>query len=431
MREVRHLTLFAVFVLGACWQGVAIAQNGSADNHKLVEQVAAADIGGIGVFVEPCNQGVCVVEVIEGSPASKAGIKAGDILHSVTTYDGDKGTTTIVLGKSPEETGKLLMGPRGTRVEVSVLRDGKEMPINFNLVRAHVELPVLPDAANLHPAFTITPDQFKEWTKLGQEMARKGRKEEDVWSKFAKTPGWSRGKRGRANGKVWSLQFDGGDIVYQSYRSERLYEKSSLPGYLATQGGFSKELQFQVALVSQPKIGRDDTSSILAALAGAVNPTNAAKYAAQVPERVLAEADATEVRAVKFVLSDDKGNNYAAEAEGQESAGTMTFSGVNPTQKTTEVNTNATASANAVGTGGYATATANVYARSVYTQTEYVPYTSDHPYYQARYTVRFPLFDEKGHTRITADVKELTLRIITEKGEMNVIYKLPAARGTK
>lgn len=409
----------------------AFVHSGSTHGRAQAGQDPTPDTGGIGVLVEPCAQGVRVVQTIEGSPASKAGIKAGDILHSVTNYDGEKGTKTIVLGNNPDQIGKLLLGPLGARIDVSVLRDGMDAPITFNLVRAHIDLPVVPDIANLHPAFTVTPDQFKERVKVGQDLARKGRKVEDVWSKFAKTPGWSRGKRGRANGRVWCLQFDGGDVVTETFRAERLYEKSSLPEYLATQGGFSNELQFQVALVSQPKVGRDDTASILAALAGAVDPTNAGKYAAQVPERVLAEADASEVRAIKFVLSDDKGNNYAAESEGQESSGTMTFSGVIPTQTTGEVNTTASGTASAVGTGGYATASGNMYTRSVYTRTEFVPYTSNHPYYQARYFVRFPLFDEKGRPRIMSDAKEVTLRIITEKGEMNVVYKLSAPKGKK
>jgi carboxyl-terminal processing protease len=75
---------------------------------------------GIGVLIQPDDKGIKIVKVLPGGPAEAAGVKVGDIIIKA---DGEK-----VDG--PEK----VRGPKGTKVEITLLRDGKEitLPITRN-----------------------------------------------------------------------------------------------------------------------------------------------------------------------------------------------------------------------------------------------------------------------------------------------------------
>ena len=66
------------------------------------------------------TEGILVAEVVEGSPAEKAGFKQGDI---ITKLDGQPATE---MSKFRNEVG--LMAP-GTKAEITVVRDGKELKL--------------------------------------------------------------------------------------------------------------------------------------------------------------------------------------------------------------------------------------------------------------------------------------------------------------
>ena len=281
-----------------------------------------------------------------------------------------------------------------------------------------------PDMQQLNPALVCTGDQFTRFIDAGKELAQKGRKPSQVRDKYGKSPVWYRGGHGKAGGRVWCTDFDGGYVVNESYQAERKYEKVSFPESAASTGLYVKELQFDVALLSAPKIGKNAWAALFAGLADIADPSNGGANLASVPDVVLKQADADEVTAVKFVLSDDEGNNFAAESEGDVSSGTVTHEGVSAVGSFGSVTTTANGTASAVGSHGYASATASGYSRSTYRTTQFIPYTSQHKYFQSRYRVTFPLFDENGNPRISRSVKRLTLRIITEAGELDVDYKL-------
>lgn len=79
---------------------------------------------GIGVLIQPDPKGIKIVKVLAGGPAQAAGVKVGDIIIKA---DGEK-----VDG--PEN----VRGPKGTKVEITVLRDDKE--INIPIVRNEFSL---------------------------------------------------------------------------------------------------------------------------------------------------------------------------------------------------------------------------------------------------------------------------------------------------
>jgi carboxyl-terminal processing protease len=80
---------------------------------------------GIGIHITMRDKFVTVISPIEGTPAYKAGIKAQDRIVEV---DG-KPTSDL------REAVKLMRGPKGTTVVVTIQRKGTTEPIEFTLIR--------------------------------------------------------------------------------------------------------------------------------------------------------------------------------------------------------------------------------------------------------------------------------------------------------
>jgi carboxyl-terminal processing protease len=89
---------------------------------------------GVGMTIQPqlidgVNR-IVVLAPFEGTPAYKAGIRPGDTILSV---DG-KATE----GLDSTAVASLLKGPKGTHVSVVMAREGKDKPLNFDLVRDEI-----------------------------------------------------------------------------------------------------------------------------------------------------------------------------------------------------------------------------------------------------------------------------------------------------
>ncbi|MCC7369622.1 MAG: PDZ domain-containing protein [Chloroflexi bacterium] len=74
-----------------------------------------------------------VLEVFDGSPAARAGIRTGDRIISV---DGES-----VVGVSSDIATSKIRGPSGTPVELAVERRGEATPLHFNVERGEIQLP--------------------------------------------------------------------------------------------------------------------------------------------------------------------------------------------------------------------------------------------------------------------------------------------------
>jgi carboxyl-terminal processing protease len=91
---------------------------------------------GIGVSIVAIDGDITAMQVFEGSPAHKKGIRAGDVLAEVNTKSM-KGWTT-------DQAMHELRGPRGTKVFVQIKRRGYEQLIGFELQRDEVYIPTVP-----------------------------------------------------------------------------------------------------------------------------------------------------------------------------------------------------------------------------------------------------------------------------------------------
>ena len=137
---------------------------------------------GIGMMVGPRNlpdqDGKMITRTIvkypfSGAPAFKAGLRPGDAILEVN----DKKTDTLTMS----EVAEALKGPRGTKVQVKVKREGVTDPVTFNIVRDQIPRSSVPYALYLKNGIAyITITAFNEDT--GKEFDDKLKKlgEKDI-----------------------------------------------------------------------------------------------------------------------------------------------------------------------------------------------------------------------------------------------------------
>jgi carboxyl-terminal processing protease len=91
---------------------------------------------GIGAVLTPYNRqsgrGVEILNVYRDGPAYNAGVRRGDIFLEVDGVDVSNFTTTEVVD--------LVRGPGGTTVRISFVRPGEADPVQFDIVRATIEI---------------------------------------------------------------------------------------------------------------------------------------------------------------------------------------------------------------------------------------------------------------------------------------------------
>ncbi|MBF0259653.1 MAG: S41 family peptidase [Desulfamplus sp.] len=85
------------------------------------------EFGGVGIVVALKKGMLTVISPIEGTPAYKAGIKAGDIIIKI---DGES-TSDLELWQSV----KKMRGDMGKSVVITIIREGIAEPVDYNLIR--------------------------------------------------------------------------------------------------------------------------------------------------------------------------------------------------------------------------------------------------------------------------------------------------------
>src|SRR6476659_688438 len=99
-------------------------------SYSLLKEDQRGKYYGVGMTVGPRNNKVIVIAPFVGTPAYRAGIHPGDIIIAV---DG-KATDNMSTG----DVAELLKGPKGTTVRITVLREGSDKPLDFNVVRDEI-----------------------------------------------------------------------------------------------------------------------------------------------------------------------------------------------------------------------------------------------------------------------------------------------------
>ncbi len=100
------------------------------ERFDRIEERASAQYAGVGLRVDSRDGWPTVTAPIQGSPAERSGMKAGD---RITEIDGK-----TAKGWSDEETARTLRGEPGSQVKVTVERAGVAEPIAYSLTRGEI-----------------------------------------------------------------------------------------------------------------------------------------------------------------------------------------------------------------------------------------------------------------------------------------------------
>ncbi len=98
--------------------------------------MTTGEYGGIGALIQKDSTYVEVAEPYENSPATKAGIKAGDRILKV---DG-----ISLAGKSTDDVGRLLKGQPGTAIKLMVISPNNPSPVEKTLIREAITVSNVP-----------------------------------------------------------------------------------------------------------------------------------------------------------------------------------------------------------------------------------------------------------------------------------------------
>ncbi len=143
------------------------------ETRELTEPLQG-NFSGIGIQFNMLNDTLYVVQTVPGGPSEKVGLLAGDRILSAND--------TIISGVKKKNTDiqKILRGPKGSVVNVNVLRKGAKGPIEFRIVRDDIPI------ASVDASFMAAPgvgyirvsrfgeSTFDEVRKALAELAAKG-----------------------------------------------------------------------------------------------------------------------------------------------------------------------------------------------------------------------------------------------------------------
>ncbi len=106
----------------------------SASEAQRWQESLTGEFEGIGAYLNVREDGQAViVRPIEGSPAERAGLRAGDFILAV---DGEE-----TRGMNVDELVSRIRGPRGTIVELQILHVGETVPVDVRIQRNNIEVP--------------------------------------------------------------------------------------------------------------------------------------------------------------------------------------------------------------------------------------------------------------------------------------------------
>lgn len=104
----------------------------SAEQLKRVNEDFQGSFEGIGVEFDVVNDTLTIVSPISGGPSEKLGILAGD---KIIKIDGQNAVKI-----SRDDVPKKLKGPKGTKVNVTIIRAGSTAPLEFEIIRDKIPI---------------------------------------------------------------------------------------------------------------------------------------------------------------------------------------------------------------------------------------------------------------------------------------------------
>ena len=115
------------------------------DAYKELQEGTSGEFGGLGIEVGYEDGFVKVISPIDGTPAQRAGIKAGDL---IIRLDNES-----VKGISLMEAVKMMRGKPGSEITLTIVREGENKPFEISIVRDIITVENI-KTETIEPGFT-------------------------------------------------------------------------------------------------------------------------------------------------------------------------------------------------------------------------------------------------------------------------------------
>jgi carboxyl-terminal processing protease len=135
------------------------------DMYKEIQVETKGEFGGVGIQIGIKENRLAVIAPIEGTPAQKAGIRAGDYITKVN----DEITKDLTLMEAVQR----MRGPKGSKVNLTIQRDGVNDPMVFTLVRDIIRIESVRSKAIENTISYVRMTQFQESTAKDLAKAMK------------------------------------------------------------------------------------------------------------------------------------------------------------------------------------------------------------------------------------------------------------------
>lgn len=191
------------------------------EDYKL--KYVSTQYGGIGASTIFIEGKLFVNEVNEGYPADKQGVKPGDQLVKINGSE--------VKGKDRAQVSQLLRGPRGSAVELLIIRDGAL--ITRSLVRDEIKQPNVPYSG-------MTDDQIA-YIRLDKFLEQSAQEVKDAALALGKQ---------QPKGMILDLRYNGGGILQEAVKIVNLFVNKDV--LIVTQKGRNPEKTITYKTLNQP-----------------------------------------------------------------------------------------------------------------------------------------------------------------------------------
>lgn len=98
---------------------------------QFIRRTRGDDFAGVGIVIEEQAGQVVITDVLEGSPASEAGLRAGD---AIVTVDG-----VATAGQTLEQVSQMIRGAENTPVVLTIRRAGQGAQLTFSITRRRIQ----------------------------------------------------------------------------------------------------------------------------------------------------------------------------------------------------------------------------------------------------------------------------------------------------
>jgi carboxyl-terminal processing protease len=175
--------------------------------YKELQMDTQGRFGGLGIEITVRGGILTVVSPIEDTPAAKAGVKPGDQIFKIE----DEFTKDMTL----VDAVKKMRGPKGTKITISIKREGVPELIDFTLVR---------DTIRVQSVRSRNLEEGYGYIRLAQFQERSDRDVQKALEKMA-------AEKGGLKGLVLDLRNDPGGLLTQAVRISDLFLDSGLIVY--------------------------------------------------------------------------------------------------------------------------------------------------------------------------------------------------------